>query len=88
MVDDAGPALLTGRNHHRAGAGTITPLANDWDGYSGMWPATSASIAKVLGYYGYATSAFGKWHNTPPTERPLGPWGEPVLAGDVEASRR
>ena len=25
-------------------------------------------VAKVLGYYGYATSAFGKWHNTPHTD--------------------
>ena len=43
----------------------IASLGNDWDGYTGMWPATSASLAKVLGYYGYATSGFGKWHNTP-----------------------
>ncbi len=60
-------ALLTGRNHHRIGQGVITGLANDWDGYTGMWPATSASLARVLGEYGYATSAFGKWHNTPET---------------------
>ena len=33
-----------------------------------MWPATSASLPKVLGAYGYATSAFGKWHNTPHNE--------------------
>ena len=42
-------------------------LANDWDGYSGLLPPTLAPIAKVLGYYGYKTSAFGKWHNTPHT---------------------
>ena len=40
----------------------------DWDGYTGVIPRTSASIAKVLGTYGYKTSAFGKWHNTPATE--------------------
>ena len=65
MCSPTRAALLTGHNHHRVGAGQIASLANDWDGYSGMWPATGASIAKVLGYYGYATSAFGKWHNTP-----------------------
>jgi arylsulfatase A-like enzyme len=30
--------LLTGRNRHRIGAGQITELANDWDGYSGQIP--------------------------------------------------
>jgi len=65
MCSPTRAALLTGRNHHRVGAGVITKLGNDWDGYTGMWPATSASLARVLGCYGYATSAFGKWHNTP-----------------------
>ncbi len=61
-------ALLTGRNHHRVGSGTIAERALDWDGYSGVIPRTSASLAKVLGCYGYKTAAFGKWHNTPATE--------------------
>jgi arylsulfatase A-like enzyme len=61
-------ALLTGRNHHHAGNGTIAELALDWDGYSGVIPRTSATVAKVLGDYGYKTAAFGKWHNTPATE--------------------
>ena len=61
-------ALLTGRNHHRVGSGTIAERAVDWDGYTGVIPRTSATLAKVLGYYGYKTAAFGKWHNTPATE--------------------
>ena len=61
-------ALLTGRNHHRVGSGTIAERAVDWDGYTGVIPRNSASLAKVLGYYGYKTAAFGKWHNTPATE--------------------
>ena len=65
MCSPTRAALLTGRNHHRSGFGQIAELANDWDGYTGNWPATTASVAKVLGYYGYQTSAFGKWHNTP-----------------------
>ncbi len=40
----------------------------DWDGYTGVIPRTSATLAKVLGAYGYKTAAFGKWHNTPATE--------------------
>jgi arylsulfatase len=58
-------SLLTGRNHQRVGSGTIAERAVDWDGYSGVMPKTSASIAEILRHYGYKTSAFGKWHNTP-----------------------
>jgi arylsulfatase A-like enzyme len=58
-------ALLTGRNHQRVGNGTIAERAVDWDGYTGVIPRTSATLAKVLGYYGYKTAAIGKWHNTP-----------------------
>jgi arylsulfatase A-like enzyme len=58
-------ALLTGRNHQRVGSGTIAERAVDWDGYTGVIPRTSATLAKVLGYYGYVTAAIGKWHNTP-----------------------
>lgn len=61
-------ALLTGRNPHRVGSGTITERASDWDGYTGVIPRTSATLPKVLGYYGYKTAAFGKWHNTPANE--------------------
>ena len=65
MCSPTRAALLNGRNHHRSGFGQIAELANNWDGYTGHWPATTASVAKILGYYGYNTSAFGKWHNTP-----------------------
>ena len=58
-------SLLTGRNHHRVGSGTIAERASDWDGYTGVIPRTSATLPKVLGCYGYKTAAFGKWHNTP-----------------------
>ncbi|MFI8748185.1 arylsulfatase [Pseudomonas sp. NPDC077186] len=68
MCSPTRAALLTGRNHHRVGYGQIAELANDWDGYTGRIPRTSATVAKVLGYYGYATAAFGKWHNTPANE--------------------
>ena len=41
-------ALLTGRNHQRVGSGTIAERAVDWDGYTGVIPRTSATLAKVL----------------------------------------
>jgi len=74
MCSPTRAALLTGRNHHRVGAGQIAEFANDWDGYSGVIPKTSATIAEVLGHYGYATAAFGKWHNTPIDTLGSGPY--------------
>lgn len=61
-------ALLTGRNQHRVGSGTIAERAVDWDGYLGVIPKTAATVAEVLKDYGYNTAAFGKWHNTPAIE--------------------
>lgn len=58
-------SLLTGRNHTRVGSGTIAERAVDWDGYTGIIPKEAATVAEVLKDYGYSTSAFGKWHNTP-----------------------
>ena len=65
MCSPTRASLLTGRNHHRVGAGQIAELANDWDGYSGVQPKSSAMVAEVLKDYGYHTGAWGKWHNTP-----------------------
>ncbi len=58
-------ALLTGRNHHRVGNGTIAERASDFDGYTGVIPKSASTIPEVLHHYGYRSSAFGKWHNTP-----------------------
>lgn len=68
MCSPTRASLLTGRNHHRVGYGQIAELANDWDGYSGHIPKSSALAAEVLKDYGYCTAAFGKWHNTPAEE--------------------
>jgi arylsulfatase A-like enzyme len=75
MCSPTRAALLTGRNHHRVGNGQIAEFANDWDGYTGTIPRTAATVAKVLGYYGYSSAAFGKWHNTPASETSsMGPY--------------
>ena len=68
MCSPTRASLLSGRNHHRVGYGQIAELANDWDGYSGHIPRSSALMAEVLKDYGYSTAAFGKWHNTPAEE--------------------
>ena len=74
MCSPTRAALLTGRNHHRVGAGQIAEFANDWDGYTGEIPKTSATFPEVLQHYGYATAAFGKWHNTPVDALTTGPY--------------
>lgn len=69
-------ALLTGRNHHRVGNGTIAEFASDWDGYTAEIPRSCATLAEVLQGHGYRTAAFGKWHNTPTRDiTAMGPFG-------------
>lgn len=68
-------ALLTGRNHHQTGFGSITELSTGFPGYDSLWPRDTASIAEILTENGYSTAAFGKWHNTPGWETtPIGPF--------------
>ena len=74
MCSPTRAALMTGRNHNRVGFGQIAELANDWDGYTGIIPKSSATIAEVLGHYGYASAAFGKDHNTPVDQLANGPY--------------
>jgi arylsulfatase A-like enzyme len=75
MCSPTRASLMTGRNHHRVGFGQIAEFANDWDGYTGVIPKTSATLAEVLGHYGYASAAFGKDHNTPIDALGNGPYG-------------
>jgi arylsulfatase A-like enzyme len=65
MCSPTRASLLTGRNHTFVGNGQIAAIANDFDGFSGVIPKSSATIAEVLKDYGYNTGAWGKWHNTP-----------------------
>jgi arylsulfatase len=66
-------ALLTGRNQHSVGFGSIAELAGGGPGYDARWPKSAASVARVLQGNGYSTAAFGKWHLTPPAD--FGPAG-------------
>ena len=62
-------ALLSGRNHHAVGFGSICELIGGWPGYSTNWPTSAASIAKILQGNGYNTAAMGKWHLTPDAQQ-------------------
>ena len=58
-------AIITGRNHHSVGSGQVGELATGFPGYNSIIGPENATIARILGDNGYATSWFGKEHNTP-----------------------
>ena len=58
-------ALITGRNHHSVGFGQVSELATGYPGYDSIIGPDNATIGEILKENGYATSWFGKEHNTP-----------------------
>ncbi len=67
-------ALLTGRNHHSAGMGSVTEIATGFYGNNAVRPNSVAPLAETLRLNGYATAAFGKYHETAAWEvSPSGP---------------
>ncbi len=58
-------ALITGRNHHSVGFGVIGELSTGYPGYDSIIGPESATVGEILKENGYATSWFGKDHNTP-----------------------
>ena len=58
-------ALITGRNHHSAGFGVVSEQSTGFPGYNSIIDRDKATIGRMLLENGYATSWFGKNHNTP-----------------------
>ena len=58
-------ALITGRNHHSAGFGVVSEQATGFPGYNSIIAEDKATVGRMLLDNGYATSWFGKDHNTP-----------------------
>jgi arylsulfatase len=68
-------ALLTGRNHHSCGMGSITELATSAPGANSVLSNTISPIARTLKLNGYSTSQFGKCHEVPVWQNsPIGPF--------------
>lgn len=61
-------SLLSGRDAHLTGVGTVMNSANANPGYDGQLRPETASVGRVLQRNGYRTGCFGKWHQTPPWE--------------------
>ena len=58
-------ALLTGRNHHTVGFGSIGEFPGPFPGYTASVPRDCAPFVRALQDNGYSTAGFGKWHLTP-----------------------
>jgi arylsulfatase A-like enzyme len=70
-------ALITGRNHHSVGFGVIAEQSTGYPGYDSVIGRECATVGRVLKENGYATSWFGKNHNTPGTNYSLaGPFDQ------------
>jgi arylsulfatase len=76
-------SLLTGRNPHAVGMGTIVQFASDHPGYSGAIPRSAAMLPRLLRDAGYSSGLFGKWHlSPPPASGPGGPYDQwPIARG-------
>jgi arylsulfatase A-like enzyme len=70
-------ALITGRNHHVAGFGVVGEIATGFPGYDSIIRKENGTIGEILKENGYATSWFGKDHNTPFYQStPAGPFDQ------------
>ena len=58
-------ALITGRNHHSVGFGVVTEQSTGFPGYDFVIGLNNGTVGEILKENGYATSWFGKEHNTP-----------------------
>ena len=68
-------ALLTGRNSHYVGFGSVGEFAGGFPGYCATLPRDCAPLPRILRDNGYSTAAIGKWHLTPDGQQgPAGPF--------------
>jgi arylsulfatase A-like enzyme len=83
MCSTTRAALLTGRNHHSVGMGSLANFDSGFPGYTGKIAKSAGTLAEMLGEHGYRNYMLGKWHVTPLTETgPTGPFdGWPLGRG-------
>ena len=68
MCSTTRTALLTGRNHHSAGVGSLANFDSGFPGYRGKIAREAGTLAEMLRPHGYRNYMVGKWHVTPLTE--------------------
>jgi arylsulfatase A-like enzyme len=70
-------SLLTGRNHHAVGMGTLANYDMGYPGYRGIITKDAAMMPEILRGVGYNSFAVGKWHLTPMHHTgPTGPFDQ------------
>ncbi len=70
-------ALITGRNHHVAGFGVVGEITTGFPGYDSVIRKENGTVGEILKANGFATSWFGKNHNTPFYQAtPAGPFDQ------------
>ena len=68
MCSTTRAALLTGRNHHSVGMGSLANFDSGYPGYRGKIAKEAGTLAEMLKPHDYRTYMVGKWHVTPLTE--------------------
>ncbi len=67
--------IMTGRNHHSMGLGTIAETSTGFPGYNAILPFNKGMLSEMLLQKGYNTFCLGKWHLSPPEHQtPAGPY--------------
>lgn len=83
MCSTTRAALLTGRNHHAVGVGSLANFDSGFPGYRGKLAPDAPTLAERLRPHRYRNYLVGKWHVTRLTETgPSGPFdGWPLGRG-------
>ena len=68
MCSTTRASLLTGRNPHSVGVGSLANFDSGYPGYRGKIRREAGTIAEILRLHGWRNYMVGKWHVTPLTE--------------------
>lgn len=68
MCSTTRAAMLTGRNPHSVGVGSLANFDSGYPGYRGKIRREAGTIAEILRLHGWRSYMVGKWHVTPLTE--------------------
>ena len=68
MCSTTRAAMLTGRNPHSFGVGSLANFDSGYPGYRGKIRREAGTIAEILRLNGWRNYMVGKWHVTPLTE--------------------
>jgi len=68
MCSTTRASLMTGRNHHSVGVGSLANFDSGYPGYRGKIAKSAGTLAEMLRPHAYRNYMVGKWHVTPLSE--------------------